>query len=74
MLEDYRDQMEAEARRNRTCAHEITVAQDALQAAQEKQDQAVCARRRLQEDLSGGEAAVAPGEWKTGTGRPWCRR
>ena len=62
VIEDYRDQLEAEASRARTCAHEITVAQDALQAAQEEQDQAARARRRLQEDLGGGGTAVAPGE------------
>ena len=63
VIEDYRDQLEAEVSRGRTCAHEITVAQDALQAAQEKQDQAARTRRRLQEDLlSDGGAAIAPGE------------
>ncbi|MCY2993853.1 MAG: hypothetical protein NTY19_39150, partial [Planctomycetota bacterium] len=62
VLEDYRDQLEAEASRGRTCAHQITVAQDALQVAQEKQDQAARARRRLQEDLSNKDTAIAPGE------------
>ncbi|MCU0874948.1 MAG: mechanosensitive ion channel [Pirellulaceae bacterium] len=63
VIEDYRDQLEAESSRARTCTHEITVAQDALQAAREEQDRTARTRRRLQEDLlSAGEPEVAPGE------------
>jgi len=51
VLEDYRDQLEAEASRARTCAHEIKVAEGALAAAQEDQEQAARARRRHQEEL-----------------------
>jgi small-conductance mechanosensitive channel len=62
VLEDYRDRLEAEIVRGRTCAHELTIAHDVLQAALEKQEQSARSRRRILEESNGDESAHAPGE------------
>lgn len=55
ILEDYKDQLEAELNRNRTCAHETKVAEGALQAALDEQEQCARRRRRHQDELSSND-------------------
>lgn len=62
VLEDFRDRLEAETIRGRTCAHELTISHDLLQAALEKQEQAARARRRVQEEVNSGDTAHASAE------------
>jgi small-conductance mechanosensitive channel len=62
VLEDNRDQLEAETIRGRTCAHELTICHDLLQAALKKQELAARNRRRIREEISNGDKAHTPAE------------